>query len=92
MAGTTLLGHILGNMTVVVIGLCSRIAFITTARLVMSRAVSYKRLKMLLRLKVGVFVGDVLEAGAFLRGIQVAVTYNQGLGVTLVQLLEQSAE
>ena len=31
MAGTTLLGGVLGNMTVVVIGLCSRIAFLVVA-------------------------------------------------------------
>ena len=43
-------------------------------------------------LQVGILTGDILEAGTFLRGIQVAVTYDEGTGVTLVQVFEQRAE
>ena len=44
------------------------------------------------RLQVGVFAGDVVDAGARLVGVQVVVAYDQGAGVAPVKIFEQRAE
>ena len=41
------------------------------------------------RLYVGILLGDVRDAGAILRGVEVVVTYNQSLGISPVQFLKQ---
>jgi hypothetical protein len=39
---------------------------------------------MFSELQVGIFSGDIVDAGAILLGIQVVVTHDQGLGITPV--------
>ena len=46
----------------------------------------------LFRFYVGVFAGDVLDAGAGFVGVQIVVAYNHGAGVAPVQNLEQPSE
>ena len=62
--------------------------FLKTAQLVMSRAVFYKRLKLLLWLQVGILMDNVLDAGAGFLGIQVVVPQDQGAGVALMELFK----
>ena len=45
----------------------------------------------LFRLQIGILMGDVGDAGAILRGIEVVMTYNYGAGIALVQFLKQSS-
>jgi hypothetical protein len=45
----------------------------------------------LFRLQVGIFAGDVVDAGARLEGVQVVVTYDHGTGIAPVKFFEQSS-
>ena len=43
----------------------------------------------LFRLQVGIFAGDVVDAGTGLVGVQVVMTYDQGAGITPVKVFKQ---
>ena len=45
----------------------------------------------LFRLQVGIFAGDVVDAGTDLLRVQVVMTYDEGPGIASVQLSEQQA-
>ena len=47
------------------------------------------KVKFLLRLQVGILAGDVVDAGARLLRIEVVMAYDQGAGITPVQIFEQ---
>ena len=47
---------------------------------------------LLLGLYVGVLSGDIGDAGAGLLGIEIVMTYDQGLWITPMQVFEQPAE
>ena len=44
---------------------------------------------LLFRLNVGILMGDVLDAGTILLGIQVMMTQDHGFGIASVQFLKQ---